>query len=233
MKLKPAVAELLATFCFIFIGVGSVVAASMPGYNMGPLGPAFAHGLALAVLITATMHISGGQLNPAVTIGVWLGNKITLGQAVANIIGQLAGALMAVTVLAQCLGEDRLLSENWGLPVLGPGIGTYEGMAIEAIVTFVLVFAVFGTAVDRRAPKVGGLYIGLVVVIGAIAVAPFTGACFNPARYFGPALMSANWTEMIVYTAGPILGGAIAALVYTYGIGSEDRTTVAEEAASH
>ena len=97
MKVKPMVAELVATFLFVFAGVASVVAIGMEGAAAGHIAPSPAHGIAIAILVSATMHISGGQLNPAVTVGVWLGNQIPLGQAIANIFGQIVGKSVTIT----------------------------------------------------------------------------------------------------------------------------------------
>jgi MIP family channel proteins len=223
MKLKPFVAEFLATFLFVFIGVGSVAAAGVQGSTLGQIGPALAHGLALAVLISAIASISGGQVNPAVTLAVWLGNQITFLQAVLNIIGQVFGSFLAIHALLYCLGPDRLDAVMYGTPAPAAGIGQYQAMMIEGIATFILALVVFGTMVDRRSPKINGLYVGLSLTAAALAIGPFTGACLNPARYLGPAIQGAGYQDLMIYTAGPILGAAIAALIYTYGIGREEK----------
>jgi len=222
MKFKSFCAELIATYCFVFLGVASVVAASLPGSTLGQLGPALAHGLALGLMVSVTAHISGGQVNPAITLAVWLGNKISLTQAIANIVGQVIGGFLAVRTLALVLTEARLEDVAYGVPTLGPAVGKYPGMAIEAIATFAFALVVFGTMVDARSPKINGLYVGLAITAAAVAIGPFTGACLNPARYLGSALASNNLSEILIYTAGPILGAAAAALVYTYGIGKPD-----------
>jgi glycerol uptake facilitator-like aquaporin len=158
---QPFLAEAIGTFGLIFFGAGSIIMNEYTGGGVGLVGIALAHGVVLAVVITATAHISGGHINPAVTIGVWIGRKI------------------------------------------------------EAILTFFLVFTVFGTAVDPRATKLGGWAIGLVLVFAVLAGGPLTGAALNPARAFGPALVGGYWTGHIVYWAGPILGGIVAAAIYS------------------
>lgn len=223
MKLKPFVAEFIGTFCFVFVGVASVVAAMTPGSTLGQLGPSLAHGLAIAVLASATMHISGGQLNPAVTLGVWLGNQITFLQAIVNIIAQVFGSFLAIHALLWCLGEDRMNIAIFGTPQVAPDLGQYQAMFLEALFTFILVLVVFGTAVEKRARKIGGLYIGLVIAMAGITIGSLTGACINPARYLGPALQGGGYNDWLIYIAGPVLGGAVAALIYTYGIGREER----------
>ena len=223
MKLKPFVAEFIATFCFVFAGVASIAAAGAQGATIGPLGVALAHGFAIAVLASAIMHISGGQLNPAVTLGVWLGNQITFLQAILNIIAQIFASFLAIHALLWCLGKDVIEGIEYGTPKVATGIGQYQAMFLEGLFTFILVLVVFGTAVEKRATKVGGLYIGLTIALAGITIGSFTGACLNPARYLGPAIQGGGYGDWLIYIGGPILGGAIAALIYTYGIGKEER----------
>ncbi len=223
MKLKAFFAEFIGTFCFVFIGVASVIATSRSGSSLGELGPALAHGLALALMVSATAHISGGQINPAITLAVWLGNKISLMQAVVNIVGQIAGAYLAVRALEWGFTADRMEDIFFGMPAMGNGVGKYPALMLEGVMTFVLALVVFGTMVDGRSPKINGLYVGLTVTAAAVTIGPYTGACLNPARYLGPAFANhGNLTESMIYLGGPILGAAVAALVYTYGIGKPD-----------
>lgn len=226
MNFKACLAECIATLMFVFIGVGSVVAASgIPA--LGGLGPALAHGLAIAVLAAATSSISGGQLNPAVTIGLWLGNQISLVQAVGNILSQVLGAIVGVFALVAGMGAEVVEAVGFGLPARGGPVEPFQAMFLEGMLTFVLVLVVFGTMVDRRAPKVNTIYVGLTITAAAVTIGPFTGACLNPARYLGPAIAGAGFADVLVYMAGPILGGAIAGLVYTYAIGKVPAEEVA------
>ena len=105
---------------------------------------------------------------------------------------------------------------NGGIPALGDGITIGKGILIEAVTTFFLVFAVFGTVVDDRGPysKTAGLTIGLVIAFGIMAFAPYTGAAMNPARWFGPALATTDWSDWYVWIVGPIAGGIIAGVLY-------------------
>jgi MIP family channel proteins len=210
-QLRPCVAEFIGTFTLILVGVGAIHNAGSG--NGGLLMIALAHGLAIAVMVSATMHISGGQLNPAVTLGVLLGRKITLVEAIGIWIAQLAGAALAALICMVILGKDELIN---GTPQLSKaeGISPGVGMMIEFIMTFFLVFVVYGTGVDERGRKIGGLAIGLTVTMGILFGGPFTGAAINPARAFGPALIANFWTNQYVYWLGPMGGGAAAALVY-------------------
>lgn len=228
MKLKPFFAELFATYCFMVIVVGTLLSAQMPGSALGSLGVALAHGFGIAALVAATLHISGGHLNPAITIAVWLGNRITLTQAVFHIVGQVVGAYLAVLTWEWGVAVARMEDISYAVPRLGPAIGPWPGLVFEVILTFVLGLVVFGTILDRRAAKMSGLYVGLVIAVAMLTIGPMTGASLNPARYLGPALVSGNLSELTVYLGGPVIGAAAAALVYTYGFGKPDPEASAE-----
>ena len=220
--LKQCVAEFIGTFALIFIGVGAIY------HNAGLLGIAFAHGLTIAVMVSATGGISGGHLNPAVTFGLLVGGKINLPNTIAYWVAQLAGASAAGFVLLFLftgqteLANSILVNGTPNLPKAG--ISPIQAIVIEAILTFFLVFVVYGTAVDGRAPKIGGLAIGLTVALDILFGGPLTGAAMNPARVFGPSLASGNWSNHVVYWVGPLLGGALAGLVYGRFLIKEERS---------
>lgn len=219
--LKQCVAEFIGTFALIFVGVGAIY------HNAGLLAVALAHGLTIAVMVSATGAISGGHLNPAVTFGLWVGGKISLKNSVAYWIAQLAGATAAGFILVFLftgqteLANSILVNGTPNLPKAG--INSIQAILIEAILTFFLVFVVYGTAVDSRAPKIGGLAIGLTVALDILFGGPLTGAAMNPARVFGPSLASGNWSNHVVYWIGPMLGGALAGLVYGRFLIKEER----------
>lgn len=216
-------AELISTFALVFIGAGSVIMA-VNNNLAGPqgagqlLGIALAHGLVLAIMISVTAHISGGHVNPAVTIGLWVTGKVETTRAVCYIAAQLAGAVLGALALRLIVPQVLWKRADLGTPQVAHAFGMSNGgaVALEAILTFFLVFAVFGTAVDDRGAfsKLAGFPIGLVLTFDILAGGPLTGAAMNPARAFGPALLSGTWTDWWVYWVGPIAGGVIAALVY-------------------
>jgi len=208
---KKCVAEFVGTFTLIFIGVGAIY------NNPGLLGVALAHGLAIAVMVSATGGISGGHLNPAVTFGVLVGGRIGLKDSLAYWVAQLAGGAAAGFLLLCLLGDNSQSATSIvakGTPNLGEGVSWSKGIVIEAVLTFFLVFVVYGSAVDARAPKIGGLAIGLTVALDILFGGPLTGAAMNPARTFGPALASGHWANHAVYWIGPLLGGGAAGLIY-------------------
>ena len=212
--LKAAVAEFVATFAFVFIGAGSVVMAGPSG--SGLVGVALAHGLALAIMVSATMHISGGAVNPAVTIGLWVAGKLSSMKAVVYVVAEVAGGMAGALLLRGLVPGESWKPANLGAPALTPGVGTGKGVLIEAVLTFFLVFVVFATAVDKRgaADRISGLAIGLVLTFDILVGGQLTGAAMNPARAFGPEVALGNFSDWWVYWVGPIAGGVIAAVLY-------------------
>lgn len=211
--LKQCVAEFIGTFALIFIGVGAIH-NDQPGVGVGLLGVALAHGLTIAVMVSATGGISGGHLNPAVTFGLLVGGKIKLANAMAYWVAQLAGGAAAGFLLVAMFGANGTAIVAGGTPDLGAGISPGLGIVVELVLTFFLVFVVYGSAVDARAPKIGGLAIGLTIALDILFGGPLTGGSMNPARNFGPALASGHWNNHYVYWVGPLIGGALAGLIY-------------------
>ncbi len=208
MNVKALVAEFIGTFTLVFVGIGSIAT------GVGLLGVAWAHGLALAVMISAVAGVSGGHLNPAVTLGAWVGKKITTVPALLYVVAQCLGAIAGAWALSQFVPTEAHQSFRLGTPMLVVSTTPVSGMFLEAVLTFFLVFVAYGTAFDPRAPKVGGLFIGLTLVFGIIVAGPLTGGALNPARHLGPAVLTGTFANMWVYWAGPLLGGLAAGLVY-------------------
>jgi MIP family channel proteins len=211
---KAAVAEMAGTFALIFVGAGSVLADAMTGGKVGITGVALAYGLAMATMVSAVGHLSGGHLNPAVTAAFVVTGRMTAGTGLLYVGAQLVGASLAAFFLSAAFPEMIRLAVMLGTPALGSGVTAGTGIIVEAILTFFLVFTVFGTAVDGRGPKVGGLFIGLVITMGVLVGSALTGGAMNPARAFGPALFSGMWSGQVVYWVGPLLGGVLAGWVY-------------------
>lgn len=227
---RALLAEAVGTFALIYIGIGVIAHFhKVPG---GLLAIALGHGLAIAVMVSATAAASGGHLNPAVTAGAYMGGKIEGSQALCYVIAQLAGATLGAlsaslsfsAPILTSLGLDPsgLSVVELGTPDLALGMGPRRGMLVEAILTFLLVFVVYGTGIDARKPGIGGLAIGLTVAMGILFGGPLTGAAMNPARVFGPALVSGHWNHHLVYWIGPLLGGIVAGLIYGRYLIKED-----------
>lgn len=146
---RSLIPEFLGTFALIFIGAGSIVTNQWTKGALGLGGIAAAHALVLAIMISALWHISGGHFNPAVTFGVWIGRRISLTTAALFWVAQLLGAVVAGFLLLAIFPSEQWQPVHLGTPALGLGIGFGKGVLVEAIVTFFLVLAVFGVAVDR------------------------------------------------------------------------------------
>ncbi len=215
---KPLIAELIGTFSFVFIGAGSIIANTLTHGALGLVGIALAHGLALSIMITAFAATSGGHINPAVTIAMLVTRRIAPLLGLLYIVAQLVGATLAGLLLRAVFPQAIWQAAQLGTPNLAPGVSFGTGVLVEAVLTFFLLLAVFGTAVDPRAPKIGGFGIGLTVLVDILMGGALTGAAMNPARTFGPALAGGFWQNDLVYWIGPIIGAVIAALIYEYVI---------------
>jgi MIP family channel proteins len=206
-------AEFIGIFALVFVGGASIMAAAMSHNTNGLLVAALAHGIILAIMVTATMRISG-HLNPAVTLGFLAARRIEPTMAVVYIIAQLLGAAVAAYALKSIFPADIAAAARLGGQSIAGDVSAGQAILCEAIATFFLTFVVFGTAVDPAAPKVGGFAIGLAVTADILAIGPLTGGSMNPARSFGPAVASGVLEGQLIYWIGPIIGSIAAALLY-------------------
>jgi len=212
--LRRSFVELLGTFALVFIGIGTIMAVG-PQADAGTLDVALAHGLVIAVMISAVGHISGGYFNPAITFGFMLTRRISVVLGLFYWFAQFAGGVLAVLLLRWIFPATIRDPTNLGAPArhtiaLGPAL------VIEALLTFFLVWVVFATTADPRSTysAVAGIAIGLVVVFDNLMGYPLTGAIMNPARALGPQLVGHAWGDWWIWYVGPLAGGAIAALLY-------------------
>jgi MIP family channel proteins len=210
-------AEAIGTFGLVFIGAAVVVVnGGFPNSGIGLLGIALAHAVVLSVMITATMTISGGHLNPAVTVGLLVTRRIDPISAAAYIVTQLVAAIIAAFLVKLLLPLHAVNASMLGVPVIASSVSLGQAIGIELVLTFFLVSAVFGTAVSPDAPRVGGFGIGLVLLFDILVGGPLTGAAMNPARAFGPAVVAGAWVGQLVYWIGPIAGAIAAAILWEY-----------------
>jgi MIP family channel proteins len=214
VALRALVAEFVGTFALIFIGSAAI---AVGGKDAGLVGVAMAHGLVLAIMISALGRISGGVFNPAVTVGLWVIGKLDAAKAGGYILAQILGGLAGGYLLSFLMGPQAAAA---GTPALASGVGALQGVVMEAVLTFFLMTAIMGTAVDPEGPKtLSGFGIGTVLVFDILAGGNMTGASMNPARTLGSGLpggmLAAHW----VYWVGPILGAVVAALLYQYMAG--------------
>src|SRR5881628_23498 len=210
---RKGVAEFIGAFTLIFIGAGAIV--STGGTDLVVI--ALAHGLAIGVMASALAHVSGGHFNPAVTLGALVGRQISLRLALVYWVSQLLGATVAAVMLLGVFAPAEWQPYKLGTPTLGPTVGWGSAILVEAVLTFFLAFVVYGTGIDPKGSfnAVGGLAIGLTISLDIMMGGPLTGAAMNPARWFGPAVVAQFFDNWYVYWIGPLIGAAVAGLVYT------------------
>ena len=213
-SMKAYVAEAVGTFFLVFIGAGSICLDAFTGGRVGLLGIAVAAGLALSVAVSATLALSGGHLNPAVTFGFMVTGRMDRRTGLSYMVAQLIGAAVGGFFLRMMFDENVWQTRALGTPDLNPAVKFGNGTFIEAVLTFLLVFVFWATVVDERAPKIAGFGIGLTLCASILMGGALTGASLNPARTFGPALASGHWSNHLAYWIGPLLGAAAAALLY-------------------
>jgi aquaporin Z len=208
--LRRGSAEFIGTFALIFVGAGSVAFAR----TLTDI--ALAHGLVIAVFVSAVGFISGGHFNPAITLGFLVTKRIAPVLAVWYWIVQFGGATLAALLLKWVLPKAIEDQAHLGAPALGGGIGSGAAVVVEAVLTFFLVFVVFATAVDPRGAfkQIAGLAIGFTISLDILMGGVLTGAAMNPARAFGPQLVSNTWAHGWVWYIGPFAGAVIAASLY-------------------
>jgi aquaporin TIP len=209
--MRALIIEFIGPFALVFMGVGAIILTA----GQDNVAIAFAHGLAIGLMAMAAGHISGGHFNPAVTIAMLVTRRIDTQRAVAYIIAQLAGGLAGAGVLVLCFRDIERNAVNLGVPAIGANNSALNALVMEIVLTFFLVLVIFGTAVDTRTPKaVSGLVIGLTITMDILAGVGVSGAAMNPARWFGPAVVQQDWSDLWIWWVGPIVGGVIAAVLY-------------------
>jgi MIP family channel proteins len=218
------IAEFVGTFALVFIGSGAIIIVQHTGNPAGLLQVAIAHGLILALMVSATMNVSGGHLNPAVTIALLVARRIKGSTAGVHIVAQVLGAVAAAFLLKLTMPSAAFAAAQGGAQSVALEVSTAQAIGLEAIATFFLMFVIYGTAVNSDAPKIGGLAIGLTIAADILAIGPLTGGSMNPARSFGPAVVSGVMAgQVIVYWVAPILGAIVAAMLWEFGILSAER----------
>lgn len=208
--MKETIAEFIGTFILIFIGCFSVIlATNTPNINV--LVPAFAHGFAVIAIIYTYGHISGAHVNPAVTLGLLVGDRVTLTKALFYMVAQFLASILAVLLIVAILGSNENLGETTGILTSN---NIWQAALFEAILTFFLVSTVFQAGVYGKAGNVAGIAIGFTLIGLILAGGVFTGASLNPARTFGPAVVAGDFSYLLPYFLGIFGGGAVAGLVH-------------------
>jgi MIP family channel proteins len=222
--LRPLTAECIGTALFVFLGAGSVV-MNVPS-GLGTIGIALAHGVALAIIVSATMNISGGHINPAVTAAVWVARKIDGRTAGLYVVAQLIGAVLGALLVNAVLPHAAVRAMSVGTPAVATSVTFAQAVWIEAVLTFFLVSAVLGTVVSSESPRIGGFGVGLALFVDILLGGPLTGAAMNPARAFGPALVAWDWHGQAIFWIGPLVGALVAAAVWRWVLLPRDPTNI-------
>jgi aquaporin TIP len=215
--LRRAAAEFVGTFALIFVGAGSIMTAAGPADQSPLLAAALAHGLVIAVFASAVGHISGAHFNPAVTLAFLLTRRMAPSSAVVYWVTQFTAAVAGALLLRWIYPVELRDSLALGAPFLS-GVSGAQGFAIEAILTFFLVWVIFACAADPRGTftSIAGLAIGFTITLDILMGGPLTGAAMNPARAFGPELVQNFWDDAWVYYTAPLLGAAAAGFLYDW-----------------
>ena len=214
---RGSAVEFIGTFFFVFFSAGAIITGGNAGAPL--LTAALASGLALAIAITVCIPVSGGQLNPAVSIGLVVARKQAPPTAAAYIIAQLLGAASGAGMLQLILSPDKA---NGNTARLGATIGSFTDaghvlgvVGVELLCTFFVMLAYLASVADKRAPKLGGFATGFAVAVCSLFAGSWTGASMNPARTFGPAICGAHWEMHWAYWVAPVIGACLAAIAYT------------------
>ncbi len=207
---REVLAEAIGTFILVFAGTGAVMANQLSDGAVTHLGISFVFGAVVAALIYSLGHISGAHFNPAVTLAFWTTGFFSKRLVLPYIMGQSLGAIAASFLLLISLGKvanlgaTLPLNDNW-----------LQSFILELVLTFILMFVILGSGLDRRAPiGFAGLAIGLTVGLEAAFMGPITGASMNPARSLGPAFVGGIWQHHWLYWIAPIVGAQLAVIIY-------------------
>lgn len=206
-------AEAVGTGALIFVGAGAVLSHITTGSSLGTVGIALAHGFIILVMVYALAHISGAHINPAVTIAAVATRRLSVPRGVGYIMAQLAGAIVGAWLLTLVF-PSAPVEANMGAPALAGFVGRKAGFILEATLTGILVWTVFGATDKKAHPAAAGVAIGLAVALGVLVAGPLTGAALNPARSFGPAFIANFWANHWLYWAAPVTGALLAAFAY-------------------
>jgi aquaporin NIP len=216
---RRCAAEGFAAFALVTAGCGAIVTNARYADTLGTVGIALVFGLVIMVMVYATGHLSGAHINPAVTLAFTLTRHFSVREAAAYIAAQLVGATAAALLLL-AVWTDKPASLGATLPSVGAG----SALVYEAVLSAFLMFVIMAVATDTRAAgAAAAIAIGGTIGLDALFGGPVTGASMNPARSFGPALVSGEWRDFWVYVVGPVAGAAIGALAYQLIRGPQSR----------
>jgi len=222
--MKKYTAEFIGTFWLVLGGCGSaVLAAGFPEVGIGLAGVALAFGLTVLTIAYSLGHISGAHLNPAVSVGLWMGGRFSAKELLPYIIAQILGGIAAAAILYIILtgkpGQEigNFAANGYGEHSPG-GYGLVAALVSEIVMTFMFLIIILG-ATDERAPKgFAGIAIGLALTLIHLISIPVTNTSVNPARSISQAVFVGGWAleQLWLFIVAPIIGALLAGLVYKY-----------------
>ena len=217
--MKKYLAELVGTFVLTFLGCGAAVALGCGADTASIVGTAIAFGLAVVAMAYTIGGISGCHINPAITLGCFLSGRMTAKDCGMYMIFQIIGAILAAAVLAGIVGTapaEAIITTKTGANACA--FGVTNGLIVEIVLTMIFVLVVLGATAKTNGAtnNFAGLAIGLSLILIHLVGIHFTGTSVNPARSIGPALFEGGQalTELWVFIVGPLVGGALAALIW-------------------
>jgi aquaporin NIP len=214
LLLRKASAELIGVYALVVAGGGAAIVDTQT-HALTHVGVALVFGLVITVMIAAIGHISGGHINPSVSISLAVTGYLSWKDLLFYLLGQFLGAVLGALTLLAFFNTQAAV----GMAVTEPAatVSTWQALAIEGVLTAFLVFVVSSVGTDPQGiGKLAAFAIGGTIALDVLWAGPLSGGSMNPARSFGPALISGNWTDLWVYFVGPIAGGIIGALAYQF-----------------
>jgi MIP family channel proteins len=212
-------AELIGTFGLVTAGCGAIIVSNTHAGALPSIGVALVFGIVIAVMVAATAHISGGHLNPAVSVGLAVTGRLPWRDLPFYLLAQFVGAILASLLLLWVFSSQAVLAQTANAPAAH--VGTWQAVGVEIVATAFLVFVISATATDTQGiGKLAPFAIGATILLGALWAGPISGASMNPARSLGPALVSGDWDNLRtfywIYLVAPIIGGIIGAVLYQF-----------------
>ncbi len=209
---RRATAEALGTFALVFAGCGAIVTNAERGGTLGTVGVSLVFGLVILAAIAAFGHLSGAHFNPAVTTSFFLTRHLPARDAGSYVAAQLAGAVAAALLLWVVWPAKPA-----DLGATTPTIAVGRAVLVEGVMSALLMLVIISVATDTRAAGApAAIAIGATIALDALFGGPLTGASMNPARSFGPALVSGQWRDFWIYLAGPLVGAPLGAFAYQF-----------------
>ena len=211
-------AEFIGTFALVFAGTSAIVIDAERSGAIGHVGIGMVFGLVIMVMIYAVGHVSGAHFNPAVTLAFAVGRHFSGREVPRYWAAQLAGALLASSLLRGLFGNEEQLGSTV------PSGSASQSLVLEILLTFFLMFVIAAVATDVRAVgQAAAIAIGGTVGMCALFAGPISGASMNPARSLGPAIVSGTWPDQWIYLAGPAFGAIVAVMAYALIGGNANR----------